>query len=1423
MTSWNWLYLTDYSSTFKKTYLPEDNPADFSYYFDTSGRRTCYLAPERFLAHGDEDDGRGVTWAMDIFSTGCVIAELFVESPIFSLSQLYKYRKGEYHPEFGYLSKIRDDDVRDLVAHMIHLEPESRYSAEEYLNFWRRKAFPEYFYSFLHHYLGMITDPSSGRSPVVPDDNFGESDERIDRVYHDFDKISYFLGYEGGINTSRASLGLNSHIGNLLPLEIDIPNDRHKATPRDKCPRDYGSLIFLTLVVSSLRNTARSTAKLRSLDLMLAFAERTTDEAKLDRILPYMIGLLGDRSDLVKIAALRSVAQLLALVRVISPVNVHIFSEYVRPRLVNFAGGFNAKTASPVRAMYAFCLASLAQTSARLLDTAYALKAEGTIPTVDPEAENGATLDLAYQHSFDVAKLDLIDHFESQTKALLTDTDAAVRRAFLSSVSSLCVFFGETKANDVILSHLNTYLNDRNWMLKCAFFRTVVGVAAFVGGTNFEEFILPLMIQTLTDPEEFVVQQVVTSLASIAELGLLQRSKTWEILDIVARFLIHPNLWIKEAAAHFIAASTTYLSVADLHCIIAPLLLPYFKCASADFIELGVLEAVCRPLPRPALEMALVWATKAQSTVFWKPAQKLKTFSFGSADQTLSTISSKDLHFESLDKMNKSEEDEQWINRLQNIGMMAGDGYKLVALREYLWRVASKRGTTDIDLLPSKLNNILPLRDVNNTPRTIFFDSIKKRRPLRRSAGADQQRSSSKNKRRNVSHTIADALLEASSATNDPSAYRKISHANSAKTRSINNDRRIVREDVLSNPVSPVSTSSRGRFHSKERSNTSDSNEMVTPTGSFRTGYDQGLASGIRHKSSAINLLNRKDNGKTSAETSTSPANAVGKMDGLVRQNSSDAVQKTQSKQTKQRQTSSSPAPPTHTYNGNDPNVLRLLDSMMADNFPADVVDFGPMVTPIRSCRSTDEKQDTQSLGKSWRPDGSLLATFTEHKGSVCRVLPAPDHAFFITGSTDGTVKVWDTTRLERNLAYRSRQTYILDGSPMVTGLCFVENTHTFVCAANDGSIRVVKVDYSFANENPKYASKPREMRQCNLKNGEHAVWLEHYKADSHSILIMATNFSRIVALDLRNMSELYSLQNPVHHGIPTCFCVDKLHGWLLLGTTRGILSLWDLRFRLRLRAFGLTGGSPIHRLLIHPFRSRYRKVVVAGGTGRTEFTIWDIEKSECREVFRAGVIKGGSGGVSREFLKSYEPWKFDDSKSNGVLGRFATAINGTASFSTESDRGVRALAVRLDEPDEKGESKTGFYLTGGVDRKLRLWDTSKPEGSTVLSGLDVEEDPPKFQVTQPTTSLIVHSEKTGTPPGTSSNTQTTSNKSSPTGGPNGKSSSSTRQSRSAVISARQRALLKNHLDVITDVCILERPVRMVISVDRMGCIYVFQ
>lgn len=168
VTSWNWVLLTDFAS-FKPTYLPEDNPADFNYFFDTSRRRTCYIAPERFvdgsmfttesdqntplvdLTNNNQRSRGELKQAMDIFSagteallqasitlpvimfvcfctqrnarphlcvcvfSGCVIAELFTEGvPLFDLSQLLAYRKGHFQTE-QVLMKIEDRSVRELV------------------------------------------------------------------------------------------------------------------------------------------------------------------------------------------------------------------------------------------------------------------------------------------------------------------------------------------------------------------------------------------------------------------------------------------------------------------------------------------------------------------------------------------------------------------------------------------------------------------------------------------------------------------------------------------------------------------------------------------------------------------------------------------------------------------------------------------------------------------------------------------------------------------------------------------------------------------------------------------------------------------------------------------------------------------------------------------------------------------------------------------------------------------------------------------------------------------------------------------------------------------------------------------------------------------------------------------------------------
>ena len=1050
-----------------------------------------------------------------------------------------------------------------------------------------------------------------------------------------------------------------------------------------------------------------------------------------------------------------------------------------------------------------------------------ALRADGSLPSIDPETEDGSSAESAYRLLYDVARKVLVEYFESHTRSLLTDDDSSVRRAFLGSVSTLCVFFGSTKAGEVILSHLNTYLNDRDWLLKCAFFETVVGVGTFLGSTGLEEFVLPLMVQALTDPEDFVVEKVIRSFASLAQLGAFQRSKIWELVDITGRFTMHPNLWIREAAASFVASSTTFLAAADCYCIIAPLVRPYLRYPMKSFDEYELLDALQAPLPRSVFDMAVSWATKASRGIFWQPIKQSRSSSFGVTTSSPSITSARELGNDALSRTPKNEEDEQWLARLRGIGMTSADEWKLVALREYICRMAPLRPKEGAGNNTAHLNNTVNLKHLDLTPQTVFFNEGQ--RPHGTPPGSDASHAHGR------PQTFAEALVEASTTIND-SRVRQ----NRAVT-----DRTIVEHGpAILTPMTVAGTNrstqrpsqteddmTRRNANRKSLTDRDGRQKGIVVTAEMREdpprsdggtpieGHAQDIQHHIiRRKASAVALMSRDETSKADAETGTTSANVLGKVEGPhPKVETPSSLHRGVVAKSGGDQSNFARYQAIHSYEGGDPSVLKLLQNLFQEQCPADVVEFGSMVTPItrrqRIKRGSGEHRDSP-----WRPDGSLVALFGEHTAAINRVIVAPDHAFFVSGSDDGSVKIWDAARLERNIAYRSRQTHKHAVGAKVKSICFVENTHCIVSAASDGSIHVIRIEYNTSAGASRYG-KLRVLRTYQLGNDQHGVWLEHFKQENQSILLVLTNTSHVLAIDLRTMTVLHTLSNPVQHGPPTCFCVDKKRTWLLLGTMHGILSLWDLRFRIRVKAWGLSGGMPIHRLSVYPFKGRGRWVCVAGGCSQGELTVWDIEKSQCREVYRTG----GQKEKTRNPERQYEPWQVDEEKREGVLARFATSLEPSESGSAY--RGIRAFATGADTLEDGRESRNGFLLTAGTDRKVRFWDLSKVEASFVVSGLDLDESKPSFSSSHPTPNLVVHNERS--PQSSAQPGDGSSSSSSPA--KRVAAATAARPPRSTMISLQQQQLLNSHLDSVTDVALLELPYGMVVSADRSGMIYVFR
>ncbi|XP_059364184.1 phosphoinositide 3-kinase regulatory subunit 4-like isoform X2 [Carassius carassius] len=584
VTSWNWVLLTDFAS-FKPTYLPEDNPADFNYFFDTSRRRTCYIAPERFvdgsmfatesdqttplvdLSSNSQRTRGELKQPMDIFSAGCVIAELFTEGvPLFDLSQLLAYRKGLFQTE-QVLMKIEDRSIRELVAQMVQREPEKRLTAEEYLKQQRGKAFPEIFYTFLQPYMAQFAK-----------ETFQSADERVLVIRKNLENI----------------------LNNLCSVgQTGKTEKQEKASQELSSSKEQGLVVLVSVITSCLQTLRFCDSKLAALELILHLAGRLNVEIVLDRITPYLLHFCNDSMPRVRAEAVRTLTKVLALVKEVPRNDVNIYPEYILPGIAHLA----QDEATIVRLAYAENIAHLAETALRFLE----LVQENNLSSEQDLNGEETEETLHPNENYDSELQALHEMVQQKVVTLLSDPENIIKQTLMENgITRLCVFFGRQKANDVLLSHMITFLNDKNdWHLRGAFFDSIVGVAAYVGWQS-SSILKPLLQQGLSDAEEFVIYKALNALTCMCQLGLLQKPHIYEFVSDIAPFLCHPNLWIRYGAVGFITVVAQHLNIADVYCKLMPHLNPFITQPIIQIDkEIVLLSVLKEPVSRSIFDYAL--------------------------------------------------------------------------------------------------------------------------------------------------------------------------------------------------------------------------------------------------------------------------------------------------------------------------------------------------------------------------------------------------------------------------------------------------------------------------------------------------------------------------------------------------------------------------------------------------------------------------------------------------------------------------------------------------------------------------------------------------------------------------------------------------------------------------------------------------
>lgn len=233
--------------------------------------------------------------------------------------------------------------------------------------------------------------------------------------------------------------------------------------------------------------------------------------------------------------------------------------------------------------LISFFVADIAETALYFLDQTQ-LNTNQELPTVRYETELSALHEMLHQ---------TVSH-------LLTDAQPIVKQTVIEcGITKLCVFFGRQKANDLILSHMITFLNDKeDKSLRGSFFDCIVGVATFVGW-QCSDILLPLLQQGLTDSEEFVIAKAIRATTALTGLGLIQKPALSEFITECACYLNHPNLWIRHEVCGLISSAAKNFGAIDVQCKIMPAIINHLKCPLIQVEKPEILMDCLQPaIPR---------------------------------------------------------------------------------------------------------------------------------------------------------------------------------------------------------------------------------------------------------------------------------------------------------------------------------------------------------------------------------------------------------------------------------------------------------------------------------------------------------------------------------------------------------------------------------------------------------------------------------------------------------------------------------------------------------------------------------------------------------------------------------------------------------------------------------------------------------
>lgn len=1324
VTSWNWLYLADFAS-FKPTYIPDDDPSDFSFFFDTGGRRRCYLAPERFYEHGGEmliPPDAPLKPSMDIFSLGCVLAELFLEGqPLFELSQLLAYRRGQYDPS-QCLEKIPDSGIRKMILHMIQLDPELRLSAESYLQSYASDVFPSYFSPFLHNFFSCLSPLDSDTRVAVTQSAFREihkqmmSSQTIEGTGPKPCKSLEPIGNEPFkqiVNVKQNSESPKSSLrkgleqekvlaGNQFNLVNDITSlhkDVEKQNDSSYMKSNIGTSPGVTLSGCDATNTTVQKAKYKSMKSSNDTVQNSYMGFK-ENDPPYLRKI--PKSDLNSLMSGYN-----------NQSDTFGLPFFQRPQSTTL----NCEGMVLIASLLCSCIRSVKL----------------------PQLRRGAVL-LLKSSSLYIDDEDRLQHVLPYVIAMLADPAAIVRCAVLETLCDIIPLvrdFPPSEAKifpEYILPMLSMLPDDPEESVRICYASNIFKIAltAYRFLVQSQSLSEAGVLDKLSPPQKIPAPTSDTSKqlqseSSYTQLTQLRKSIAEVIQELVMGPKQTPN--IRRALLQDIGNLCCFFGQRQCNDFLLPILPAFLNDRDEQLraVFYGQIVFVCffvgqRSIEEyllPYIEQALSDAMEAVIVNALECLAMLCKNGFLRKRVLLEMI---ERAFPLLCHPS------QWVRR-SAVLFIAASSESLGAVDSYVYLSPVLRPFLRRE--PASLTSVKLILSCLKPPvsRQVFYqvlenargsDMLERQRKIWYSSSASSKQWETVELNQKVgdlnptmnwlgrsdplgSKSVNMVTQQAGLYDTEDGAKLRATGSFSRNAASMLDVRDTLYPDKLqlSGIISPQVSAGNSLICDGPSegiplySFSMDKRVALPPVGSDSSAQWNSVGMG----SSSMPWMDPA-NKSFSLSNSGAPKLVSGSFFNI----SSGSKQVYKVVRDPEERESDQTAYISSKFQDN--GISGALKGSVAV-----AMDDVSSLPEVGSMPSFSRGSPVPDMG--WRPRGVLVAHLQEHRSAVNDIAISNDHSFFVSASDDSTVKIWDTRKLEKDISFRSRLTYSLDGS---RALCtaMLRGCAQVVVGASDGMIHMFSVDYisrGLGSVVERY-SGIADIKKKQVEEGAILALMNNVTDGyaSHTILY-STAGCGIHLWDTRTSTTTWSLRAVPEEGYISSLVAGPCGNWLVSGSSRGVLTLWDLRFLLPVNSWRYSLVCPVEKMclliphMVAPASATARPLVYVAA-GCNEISLWNAENGSCHQVLRLA-----NSGTDAEM--SDIPW---------ALAR------PTSKPSSKQDPKRNANAkYRVDELNEPSPRLPGIrsllplpggdLLTGGTDLKIRRWDHMSPDHSYCVCG----------------------------------------------------------------------------------------------------------